>query len=101
VTVIRERAGLAALIATPDGPRVAVEAGGRSVAIHRPDGALDAALVLADPDLRLMPGPDRAAAGTRLPPGWLAAAHDGRSPTDAVLIRLDDGADVDLREVSR
>ena len=102
-TVLDRAAALARLVVTADGPRVAVETGieGGTLRVVRLDGSLDATFALPDPALRLMPGADRAVAGTRLPPGWLVVAPDGRSPDGAVLTRLSDGATVGLREVTR
>jgi hypothetical protein len=102
-TVIEDEAGLAAIVATAAGPRVAVETAGAggTVRIHRPGGGLDGSLELDGEGLRLMPGQDRAVAGTRVPIGWLVSAPDGRSPESAVLTRLSDGADVLVREVTR
>ncbi|HVL53171.1 MAG TPA: hypothetical protein VM344_02820 [Vitreimonas sp.] len=102
LTVLNPTAGLARLIDTPDGPRVALQAGRSddSVEIRRFDGALDGLIPLPAGSAYLMPGPDRAQAGVRLPPGWLAASADGRSPSSAVLTRLSDGATVELREVT-
>lgn len=95
--------GLARLIGTRDGPRLAVEAGigGGRLEVRDLAGRLDRAVRLADPGLRLMPGADRAAAGVVAPPGWLVLAPDGRSPERAVLTRLADGWTVELQEVLR
>jgi hypothetical protein len=102
VHVLVEAAGLARLVATPDGPRVAAERpGGGPLQIIGLDGALERAVGLPDSSLRLMPSLDRAAAGARVPPGWLVLAPDGRSPDGAVLARLGDGSTVEIVEVTR
>ncbi len=99
-SVLQAEAGLATLVATDAGPRVAAEVAGQAgtIDVVRPDGT-DRVSLHADDGLRVMPGADRAVAGTRVPPGWLVASPDGRSPDGAVLIRTLDGAPVEVREV--
>jgi hypothetical protein len=95
-------ARLAVLAASSAGPRVVLEAGAEAghLEVRRLDGSLERTIAGAA-GLALMPSSDRAAAGTRTPPGWVVAAPDGRSPDGAVLVRLADGATAGVAEVTR
>ncbi len=95
-------AGLARLVATPGGARVAVQPAtdARRVHVHRLDGSLEDVVSVPD-NLALMPVSERALAGAAPPDGWLVLAPDGRSPDGAILTRLVDGATVEVREVLR
>jgi hypothetical protein len=100
--MLDEAASLARLVATADGPRVVAEPpGGGRLHIVDLDGNLDRVVPVDAAGLRLMPPPDRAAAGTRLPPGWVVLSPDGRSPDGAVLASLADGSTLELPEVTR
>lgn len=101
-TAVAPSAALARLIATPEGPRVAVQAaaGRRDIEVRRLDGSLEAT-VAVDPGLTLVPAPERAFAGAVVPEGWLLVAPDGRSPDGATLTRLADGTTVEIAEATR
>jgi hypothetical protein len=102
-------AGLAVLVSTPTGPRLVHEGplgagrGLRSVAL---DAGHATDLGPLPDDLRLLPSPDRAAAATRTPRGWVLLVADGRLAVDGrsghpQLRRIPDGATVPLDEASR
>jgi len=92
-------AGLASLVTTPIGPRVATDTV-RGAEVHRLDGAIEQTVGPPEAGLRLVPSSHGAASGTGVPPGWLAWAPDGRSPDGAMLTRLSDGQIVRLAEVT-
>ena len=72
-------AGLARLVAGPDGPSVAFEdVGHGSVAIVDLDGSARRDLGPAAGGLRVVPPAFLASAGAELPPGWFALGPDGR-----------------------
>jgi hypothetical protein len=72
-------AGLARLVAGPDGPSVAFEdTGHRSVAIVDLDGIARRDLAAPPGGLRVVPPAFLASAGAGLPPGWFALGPDGR-----------------------
>ncbi|HEV8488773.1 MAG TPA: hypothetical protein VGQ58_03180 [Candidatus Limnocylindrales bacterium] len=106
-TIIATTAGLARLVPTGDGPRLVHETGPdtdrhlRSVDLA---GASVLTVTAPAADLRLVPAPTRALAGTRIPAGWILLAPDGRrvgGSRGPVLVRLVDGLAVTLREVTR
>ena len=108
-TVLAPAAGLAVLVATPNGIRLVHETGAGTGSALRAV-ALDAAtadnLGPLPVGLRLEPAPVRADAATRLPPGWVVLAPDGRLPTDATsdrpqLRHVPDGSTVPFDEAVR
>lgn len=106
-TVVAEAAGLARLVPTDDGPRVIHESGPDTDRHLRSTDVAGGSAVTVEAstgDLRLVPQTDRAAAGTRLPAGWVLLAPDGRragGSSSPVLVRLADGLTVPLAEVTR
>jgi hypothetical protein len=107
--LLAPEAGLAVLVSTPAGPRLVHEMplgsgrGLRSVALETGDST---DLGPIPDDLRLLPSPDRAAAATRTPRGWVLLVADGRLAVDGrsghpELRRIPDGATVPLDEASR
>jgi hypothetical protein len=107
--VLAERAGLAVVVATADGPRLVHEVVDgaasriRSVAL---DGGSPADLGALPAGFRLHASADRSGSATRLPSDWILLAPDGRLPATATTLRpqlrhLPDGATVPLDEVAR
>lgn len=107
--VLAPAAGLAVVVSTPDGARLVHEVrlgtgrGLRSVAL---DTGRSSDLGSVPDDLRLQPSPVRADAATRLPPGWVLLATDGRMPSDgrsgrSQIRHIPDGVTVPLDEAAR
>lgn len=107
--VLAPAAGLAVVVATPDGVRLIHEVGAetgrglRSVAL---DGGSAADLGPVPAGLRLEPSAVRADAATRLPPGWVLLTPDGRLPADTTsdrpqLRHVPDGSTVPFDEAVR
>lgn len=109
--LLTEAGGVAVLSGVGPGARLVHESGGasdrrlRSVA---PDGRSEADLGALPTGLRLAPDGAASGSGTRLPPGWILLAPDGRLPLGAVstgphltLRHLTDGRSVPLDEVTR
>jgi hypothetical protein len=107
--VLAAEAGAAVLVDTPDGPRLVHEQGTaaarglRSVSL---DGGVAVDLGSLPEGLGLEATTVAATAATRLPPGWILLAPDGRLPTDPAVARpilrhLPDGATVPLDEAVR
>jgi hypothetical protein len=107
--VLVAEAGAAGLVDTPDGARLVHEqrtAAGRGLRSVPLDGRPAVDLGSLPDDLGLEPTPAAAAAATRLPPGWVLLAPDGRLPVDPSAPRpklrhLPDGTTVPLDEVAR
>jgi hypothetical protein len=108
-TVVTDAAGAATLVRTTDGARLVHEtqtpAGPalRSVAL---DGSGTPDSVAMPDEIELTGTPFRGASATRLPPGWVLLAPDGRlsvDPTDhrPQLRHIPDGATVPLDEATR
>ncbi|MEA2610416.1 MAG: hypothetical protein QOG32_142 [Chloroflexota bacterium] len=106
---IAAAAGLAVVIPTPDGVRVVHEdvgPAGRRLHGLAPDGGFATDLGPLPDGLRLQPSAVGAGAATRLPPGWVLLAPEGRLPLDPVATRsqlrhLPDGSTVDYAEAVR
>jgi hypothetical protein len=107
--VLAPAAGVAIVVRTKDGPRLVHEIatttgrGLRSIAL---DGSGAFGLGSIPNGLDLLAGPIRAGAATRLPPGWVLLAQDGRLPANdpaqrAQLRRIPDGLAVPLDEAPR
>ncbi len=107
--VLAVAGAVAVVVSTPDGPRLVHEVFDdagltlRSIAL---DGSSATDLGRLSDGLRLHPTPDRAAAATRLPSGWVLLAVDGRLPADGPANRtqlrhVPDGTSVQLDEVTR
>ena len=107
--VLAPAAGLAMVVPTADGARLVHEVGastGRGLRAVRLDGGSATELGIIPDDLRLHPSAVRAEAATRLPPGWVLLAPDGRLPAGATSTRLQlrhvpDGSTVALDEALR
>jgi hypothetical protein len=99
-TELAHEAGLATIVPTGDGPRLVTE-GPAGLEVRLPDGTRETVLADGERPDRLMPGPERALAGTLLAPGWVVRSPDGRSPDGAWLTRLSDGTTVPVAEVIR
>jgi hypothetical protein len=107
--VLASAAGLAVLVSTASGPRLVHEAVlGTGRALRSVDlGTGDATDAGPIPDgLGLLASPDRAAAATRTPRGWVVLVADGRLPADGrsghpQLRRIPDGATVPFDEAWR
>lgn len=106
-TVVAATAGFARIVPTGDGPRLVHDVGGPGSGIIRSvrlDGS-GAAVRSVEPGLMLVPAGFRAAAATRGPDGWVLLAGDARpgngDGTRRVLLRLADGRQIDLEEVTR
>jgi hypothetical protein len=108
-SILAEAAAVAAVVRTPDGPRLVheffdtSEIGLRAMAL---DGSSAIDLGRLPGDFRLQAGPSAADAATRTPSGWVLLSPDARipvnGPTGAVLLRhVPDGATVQLGEVIR
>jgi hypothetical protein len=108
-TVIADAAGAATLVRTPDGARLVHETQTptgpalRSVAL---DGGGTADTVPMADEFELTGTPLPTASATRLPPGWVLLAPDGRLPVDPTdhrpqLRHIPDGATVPLDEATR
>jgi hypothetical protein len=101
--------GSAVLVSTPDGVTVVdetIDDGARHLRGTRLDGGTVTDLGPVPDGLRLYPGAARAGASTRIPPGWLLLAPDGRLPIDDAAPRpqlrhLPDGLTVQLDEAAR
>ncbi len=107
--VLAPAAGLAVVVPTADGARLIHEVGastGRELRAVRLDGGWAADLGPIPDDLRLHPSAIRAGAATRLPPGWVLLAPDGRLPaatnaTRPQLRHVPDGSTVPFDEALR
>lgn len=103
--ILAEAAGLARLVASPDGPRLVHELDGpgsgrlRSVA---PDGHA-ARVVSLGAGLVVAPDPSRSRSAQALPPGWLLVSPDGRahSPGKSWIVDPMSGTQRVLGEVIR
>jgi hypothetical protein len=107
--VLVSAAWLAVLASTPGGPRLIHETrlgaglGLRSVAL---DTGASVGLAVIPDGLRLQSAPAQAASSTRVPPGWVLLAPEGRLPADGrsgrpELRRIQDGLAVPLDEAPR
>jgi hypothetical protein len=107
--VLAAAAGFAIVAGGPDGSRLIHEVGaetGRTLRAIALDGGSPGDLGALPTGLRLHPAGDRAEAGTRLPPGWVLLAPDGRLSADAMALRpqlrhLPDGSTVAFDEALR
>lgn len=101
--------GLAIVVPTPDGSRLIHEVGattGRGLRAVALDGRTAVDLGPVPDGLRLHPSAVRADAATRLPPGWVLLAPDGRMPADGApdrpqLRHVPDGSTIPLDEALR
>lgn len=102
---LTELAGLARLVADPDGVRLVheVDESGsgrlRSVALV---GSTERAVSLGD-DLVVAPPPSRSRSAIALPPGWLLVSPDGRahSPGRSAIVNAMSGVQLELGKVTR
>jgi hypothetical protein len=107
--VLDAEAGMAVLVSSPAGPTVVHEvrlATGRRLHAVALSTGQASDLGPIPTDLRLQPSPTAADAATRLPPGWVVLAPDGRLPADGrtgnpQLRRIPDGLTVQLDEAAR
>jgi hypothetical protein len=107
--VLAPDAGAGILVDTPDGARLVHERGsaaGRSLRSVPLDGGAAVDLGPLPDDLGLEASTVASAAATRLPPGWILLAPDGRLPTDPSAPRpklrhIPDGTTVPLDEAAR
>ena len=107
--VLAPSGGLAIVVATPDGSRLIHEVGattGRGLRAVTLDGRTAVDLGPVPDGLRLHPSAIRADAATRLPPGWVLLAPDGRMPADGApdrpqLRHVPDGSTIPLDEALR
>jgi hypothetical protein len=106
---LTDDAGLATLVATPEGTRLVHETRGgsggglRSVSL---DGRATADALPASGDNRLAGTPMLGGTVTRMPPGWILLTPDGRLPNDPndqrpQLRHIPDGVAVQLDEAVR
>jgi hypothetical protein len=107
--LIADDAGLAVVLATPDGARLVHEiagaAGGRLRSVSL-DGGGSTDLGAIPAGFRLHPTVDRSGTATRLPLGWVLLAPDGRLPVADTSLRpqlrhLPDGVTVPIDEAAR
>jgi hypothetical protein len=97
------------VIPTPDGVRLVhedVAPAGRRLHGLASDGGFATDLGPLPDGLRLQPSAVGAGAATRLPPGWVLLAPEGRLPLDPVATRsqlrhLPDGSTIDYAEAVR
>ena len=107
--VLAEASGAAVVVAAPDGARLVHElqvGSARNLRTVALDGRPPTDLGPIPDDLRLHPTPVQAGGATRLPPGWVLLAPDGRLPVDGVspraqLRHIPDGETVALAEAVR
>ncbi|HLO35141.1 MAG TPA: hypothetical protein VK194_03630, partial [Candidatus Deferrimicrobium sp.] len=107
--VLAVAAGLATIVASPDGSRLVHESRpvpGAPIRSTLLDGGAAADLDPTAPGLRLGAIPVVGDTAVRLPPGWILLTPDGTNPTDLTdhrsqLRRIPDGATVELDEAVR
>ncbi|MFL5672762.1 MAG: hypothetical protein ACJ77C_11780 [Chloroflexota bacterium] len=108
-TVVAEAAGAATLVRGASGAAVVIEqdtASGHAVRSIALDGSDSSDAVSVPPDLELTGTPWSGTSSTRLPPGWVLLAPDGRlsgDPNDhrSQLRHIPDGTTVQLDEATR
>jgi hypothetical protein len=102
--LLAERAGLARVLTTVDGPRLVHEVDGVGSGRLRSsllDGTGERLLRLGSGGV-LAPASDRAAAAMATPPGWLLVSSDGRPRSGGgTLVDVMTGATLALKETSR
>jgi hypothetical protein len=100
-------AGAGRMVAAAAGPRVLAEAGAddeRALVLVDAATGTSVAVPASTRGWHLVPAASRADGAVAVPPGWALLTRDGRvpGPSDAAeLLHVDDGATLDLTEVTR